>query len=221
MARLPLPAGQLTELAGVAVTFQYLNRMVNIFLGESPLPQGTPAGLRGGLMRMTGKMMLALGARSPARGRVAGPAAASAAARRAVLGGRQSRASPTRSPARPPQSARPAPARSRSPCATSSSASSRRWNGLPPGLSRSWADDAVSTLAPQHRAAGRLALLTALASYQVGESDIEEFRQDSPGDEALIELTSWASLAAARRVGTWLGEQRHGTSVARAAVRDQ
>jgi AhpD family alkylhydroperoxidase len=212
IAGAPAP-GQLPELAGVAVTFQYLNRMVNIFLGESPLPQGTPAGLRGGLMRMTGKMMLALGARSPV------PGASLDLLPQAPLPGELSWAA---------GNPRIADAFARSAAAIDAAGARSvpqpvrdlvlgelaTWDGLPPGLSRSWAGDAVATLAPQHRAAGRLALLTALASYQVGESDIGEFRQDSPGDQTLIELTSWASLAAARRAGAWLGES------SRAAVKD-
>jgi hypothetical protein len=35
---------------------------------------------------------------------------------------------------------------------------------------------------------------------------VDEFRTDQPGDQTLIELTSWASLAAARRVGSWMVE---------------
>jgi hypothetical protein len=59
------------------------------------------------------------------------------------------------------------------------------------------------SLPPTDRPAGRSALLTALASYQVGPSVIEEFRIGRPADGALTELTAWASLAAARRVGSW------------------
>jgi hypothetical protein len=77
------------------------------------------------------------------------------------------------------------------------------WNGDLPGASRAWVEDAVSGLAAVDRPAGRLAMLTALASYQVDPSVIEEFRNDRSADETLIELTSWASLAAARRVGSW------------------
>ncbi|WP_326564778.1 hypothetical protein [Micromonospora peucetia] len=36
-----------TELIAVAVAFEYLNRMVNIFLVESPIPDTMPAFLRG------------------------------------------------------------------------------------------------------------------------------------------------------------------------------
>jgi len=54
------------------------------------------------------------------------------------------------------------------------------------------------------RSAARLALLTALASYQADEGVIEVFRIQQPGDDKLIAATAWASFTAARRVGTWL-----------------
>ena len=209
----PAEPGQIPELAGVAVTFHYLNRMVNIFLGESPLPQGTPAGFRSVLMRMTGKMMLALGARSPAAGasldllpQAPLPADLSWAAGNPAIAGAFARATAAIEAAGAHTVPRPVRDLVLGQLAG--------WDGRPPGLSRAWADDAVSTLDPGHRAAGRLALLTALASYQVGESDIDEFRRGNPGDEALVELTAWASLAAARTVGAWLAESP------RAAVTD-
>jgi hypothetical protein len=80
------------------------------------------------------------------------------------------------------------------------------WDGQPAGLSRSWADAMVARLPVAARPAGRLALLTAFAPYQVVLADIEEFRRDQPRGEELVALTSWASLAAARRVGAWLDE---------------
>src|SRR3984957_9324550 len=54
------PPGNFAELAGVAVTFQYLNRMVTIFLPESPLPPMTPKAIGGWVMGM-----LASGMTSP------------------------------------------------------------------------------------------------------------------------------------------------------------
>jgi hypothetical protein len=78
------------------------------------------------------------------------------------------------------------------------------WHGEPRGLSRAWVDSAVSGLPEADRPAGRLALLTALASFQVDRSVVRMFRASQPGDSALVELTAWASLAAARRVGAWI-----------------
>jgi hypothetical protein len=49
-----------------------------------------------------------------------------------------------------------------------------------------------------------LALVIALASYQVDEGLVDDFRGTAPDDRTLVELASWASMAAARRVSTWL-----------------
>ena len=66
----------------------------------------------------------------------------------------------------------------------------------------------VAGLAPADRPAGRLAILTALASYQVSDAIIDEFRRGGGTDRALIEVTSWAALVAARRVGSWIADPR-------------
>jgi hypothetical protein len=83
------------------------------------------------------------------------------------------------------------------------------WHGERRGPSRAWVESAVSGLPTADRAAGRLALLTALASGQVDRSVVRRFRASrpgdtAPGDTALVELTAWASFAAARRAGTWI-----------------
>ena len=56
----------------------------------------------------------------------------------------------------------------------------------------------------QYQPAGRLALLTALASQQVDEMVIQDFRKQHPEDESLIAAAAWAAFAAARKVGSWL-----------------
>jgi hypothetical protein len=76
------------------------------------------------------------------------------------------------------------------------------WDGEPPGPGRSWAGVAAADLPAADRAVGRLALLTALASYQVCPADVDAVRPG--GEEGLIGLTAWASMAAARRIGSWL-----------------
>jgi len=54
------------------------------------------------------------------------------------------------------------------------------------------------------KAAGRLALLTALASYQVDEGIVLVFRVHFPEDDKLLGTLAWASFTAARRIGSWL-----------------
>jgi AhpD family alkylhydroperoxidase len=205
---LALPADQLPELIGVAVTFQYLNRMVNVFLADSPLPPGLPAGARSRALRVFARVMRMLAGRArqpgasldllPAAplpadlGWAAGaPVLAGAFARAAQaieLGGSRSVPEPVRELV---------------------TAELAGWDGQPPGLDGSWVADAVARLAPADRPAGRLALLTAMASYRVHQGLVDEFRLGRPGDlgtgdEALVELTAWASFAAARQVGSWL-----------------
>jgi AhpD family alkylhydroperoxidase len=198
-----IPAGQFAEIAGVAFTFHYLNRMVNVFLGESPLPPSAPRVVTGPMMRVLASVLLSSGRRGLVPGAAldllpaaelpadiawasAEPRIAAALARAAAAIG--AGAEQVVSPA----------------VREVVGAKLSWWNGQAPGMSRAWADEAVAALAQADRAAGRLALLTALASYQVLPRDIEDFREHQPGDDALIVLTSWAAMAAARRISSWL-----------------
>ncbi|GII02148.1 carboxymuconolactone decarboxylase family protein [Planobispora takensis] len=219
--RPPLHDGHVRELTAVAVTFHYLNRMVNVFLGDSPLPPHVPPGARGPAMRLLGLLMRPAARRPvvPGQSRTLLPVASlpadlawargtpyleGAFARAAAAieeGGRRSAPGPVRELL---------------------AATLEDWDGRPAGLGRGWAAEAASALPPAQRPAGRLALLTALASYQVDEEVVGEFlraqarervfrtgpgerapRAES-GERALVELTAWASLAAARRAGAWL-----------------
>lgn len=191
------------ELVGTAVLLQYLNRMVNIFLGSVPLPPGVPTMALGTVMRVLGRMMRTAAAAPHPPGAALdllppaavpadlawasdSPTVADAVARACAVmdaAGQRSVSEPVR---------------------VLVTAELAGWHGEPRGPSRAWVEDAVSALPEPHRAAGRLALLTALASYQIDRAVVAEFRRRQPGDTALIELTSWAALAAARRAGGWI-----------------
>jgi hypothetical protein len=67
------------------------------------------------------------------------------------------------------------------------------------GLSSSWVDQAVAEVPAADRAVAKLALLTALASFQIDADVVASARHDCADDAALIDLTAWASLTAARR----------------------
>lgn len=199
----PFAIEQLPEFAGVAVTFHYLNRMVTVFCEDSPLPAVLPATLAGGMMRVLGRFL-----RSTARGELEPGAALDLlpeapmpddlgwAAGRQVIADAFARAIAAIETA----GARAVDDRVRD-LVTSELAG---WSGQAVGLGRSWADDALTKLANPDRPAGRLALLIAFAPHQVGPRDIEEFRRGQRSEEDLISLAAWASLAAARRVGSWL-----------------
>jgi AhpD family alkylhydroperoxidase len=202
----PAPEAQAPELIGVAVAFHYYNRVVNVFLRESPFPSHVPESAKpkarevlGGVLRPAAvgpsagdSVSLLPSAPLPndlgwARGN---PVIADAFARAFAVfeaGGVRSVPAGVRALVRGRLSV---------------------WDGRPPGLSRSWVEDPVATLPPSERAAGRLALTIALASFQVDEGMVEEFRRTAPEDEALLELASWAGMAAARRISSWLAEAR-------------
>ncbi|MCG5216084.1 carboxymuconolactone decarboxylase family protein [Streptosporangium soli] len=200
---LPLPPEHIRELLAVAVTFHYFNRMVNVFLGDSPLPPEMPAGARGPALRVFGWLM------RPAARKVMPPGDALGLLPAAPLPDDLSWAAGTPSLAAAFAGATAAieeAGRRSVPDAVRElvTAELTGWDGRPAGLSRAWAADAVAPLPAAQRPAGRLALLTALASYQVDQAAVAEFRQTEPDERALVELTAWASLSAARRVGSWL-----------------
>ncbi|MFD7659889.1 carboxymuconolactone decarboxylase family protein [Actinosynnema sp. NPDC059797] len=199
----PFPADQAAEVVGTAVVLHYLNRMVNLFLGELPLPPGAPAASMVVVRRVLVHLIKSAERRGPRPGASldllpdaplpddlrwaeGNPAVAGAFARGAAAVERAGR--------------RSAPDEVRELV----SAHLARWDGRPLGVSRAWVEEAVGDLPPGHRATGRLALLTALASYQVDQGVIDDFRAVSPTDRALIDVTSWASMAAARRIGGWM-----------------
>jgi hypothetical protein len=49
-----------------------------------------------------------------------------------------------------------------------------------------------------------LVLLTALAPHQVDETVIRSFADPKNEQEKILGAISWASFAAARRIGSWL-----------------
>jgi AhpD family alkylhydroperoxidase len=200
---LPFPPEQAPEHIGVAVVFHYLNRMVNVFLADSPFPPGLSAGARGRVQGLVGRLLRPIAGRRREPGAALGllPPAPLAddlawAAGAPSIGAAFARAAAALDAA----GTRTVPA----PVRALVAAELAGWDGAPAGISRAWVETAVAELAPADRPAGRLALLTALASYQVDAPVVEAYRRAQPGDAALVELTAWASLAAARRVGSWL-----------------
>jgi len=199
-AKPPFPPAQGPELAGVAVLLHYFNRMVNVFLRDVPLPPGVPALALSPVLRVLGWVM-------------------AGATRRPHLPGN----SLDLLPAAPlPEdlswtvgNATMAQAFGRA-CAAIDDAGRRAvpaavrelvhlnlagWRGGPRGISRSWVEQLVAGLPDAERPAGRLALLVAFASYQVDAGVIANCRRAGADDRTLVEITSWAAMAAARWQG--------------------
>ena len=202
----PFSAGEAPQFIGTAVGFHYINRMVNVFLEDSPfdllpkrlrwlekwLPRvaGRWVGRRvlGVSIRPGDALELLPPAELPDDLAWAAPNAsvAGAFARLAAVideVGRRTLSAEVRARVRVHVDA---------------------WNGEERPISGRWVEDALVDLDEAPRAAGRLALLTALASYRVTPEVVASFREHHPSDEQLIAVTAWASFTAARRVGTWL-----------------
>lgn len=212
----PFPAGHVPQLVGVAVTFHYLNRVVNVFLGDSPLPPGLPDGARRRAGKVLGRVMRGPALRDTRPGDSIGLLAAAppapdldwAAAERRVHDafGRAAATVDAAAASSVPTAVRELVA-----------AELADWDGTPPGLSRSWADGPVGALPAADQPAARLALLVAKASYQVDDDVVGAYREGQPVDAALVELVSWAGLAAARVEGGRLARTRPGAGTERAA----
>lgn len=185
------------ELIGVAVAFHYLNRMVNVFLGPSPLPPAVPASARRVARSVLGHFLKPADA-TPGAALTLLPEAAPPGDLGWAKGNETIEAAFTRAAGVIDDAARASvPARVREVV--------RRelafWPGSSPALTASWVEPAIVGLPASERATARLALLTAIASYQVDATVVDAFRRYQPSDRALVELVAWASLSAARSLG--------------------
>lgn len=200
----PFPPEQAPELIGVAVAFQYYNRMVTVFLRDSPFPSHVPESAKPKARRVLGGVLRpsADGGARPGESLGLLPAAPLPD----DLSWARGNASVADAFARAYAAVDEAGSRS-VPESVRSLVHGRlsTWDGQAPGISRSWVVEATAGLPEADRPAGRLALAIAHAAYQVDDDLVDEFRRTAPGDGTLIELAAWASMAAARRVSTWLG----------------
>ena len=92
----------------------------------------------------------------------------------------------------------------------------RAWQGEPPGLSQAWVNRVIAGFTGADRASAKLALLTALAPYQVDEEIIRAVRQYHASDAYLVGVVAWAAFEAARKVASWLQPTTERKEVGRA-----
>lgn len=203
----PFIAAQAAELIGVVVTFHYLNRMVNIFLSDYLLPprlrggarrrvkQGISRALRPMLRQesIPGESLSLLpepAAPADVRWSSGNPVLTATAVRTAAAfeaAGERWLSDPVRALVLDRLSA---------------------WGGEDMGLDREWCEEAIEVLPARDRAAGRLAMLTAFASYRVDHHVVDAYRATEPSDAALVEATAWASYATAHVIGDRLASTR-------------
>lgn len=202
LATPPFTTKESPAFIGTAVMFHYINRMVTILLGSSPLP------FTSGLPKKVAMQMAAWffgGAiRTPKE-----PGASLELLPEAALPDDLAWAEP--SPVISGAFARFAnviekygelalSADVRKAVATTV----QNWEGREPDMNNLWCEEAIAQLTETDKAAGRLALLTALAPYHVDESVVNAFTSTFPGDDRLIAALAWSSFTAARKIGSWL-----------------
>lgn len=196
----PFDAADAPEILGTTVTFHYLNRMVRLFLPDSPVPDAAPAKGRGPVMRMVARAM------RPDAGTTVTPGTALGLLPAAPLPAGLDWARPN-----------PAVAGALARAVASVDAAAERWvpepvrdllhtelavhDGTAPGPTRAWLGSATEGIDAGHLPTARLALLVALNPHQITDADLDEFRALHPGDQELVELASWAALTAAVRIG--------------------
>ena len=78
------------------------------------------------------------------------------------------------------------------------------WFGEQVPMSRLWLDETVSQLTPELQPAARLALLTARSAWQVDKAVIDEYRKVQSSEKKLLQTVAWASYTATRRISSWL-----------------
>jgi AhpD family alkylhydroperoxidase len=203
VAMLPQPfsAHEAPEITGTAIAFHYINRMANVFLGDSLLP------LPGPIRTITHRLYAATAGKKVVRSLTPGASLrfvseAQLPAEFAWAEQNQSIAKAFAGFAATVEEAGEVVL----PANVRELVNERlaEWHGEDMPISRRWVEDAVSDLPETDRAAARLALLVALASYQIDDEIIEAFRYHYPFDAHLISASAWASLAAARRISSWL-----------------
>jgi len=200
LASPPFGTADAPELIGTAVAFHYINRIVTILLGDSPVPGP-------GLMREAAKRPAGLWFSRAVR-RPKEPGAALALLPDVPV---------------PPElgwaaaSPHVAGAFARFASAATEAgeealdADMRRcvieridaWRGEHLGLDQAWIDDAVRCLRPPARPLAQLALLTAMDPHRIDQRMVETMRSDL-GDGRLLAVLAWSSFSASRRIATWL-----------------
>lgn len=203
---LPFPVEQAPELIGTVVLLHYLNRMVSVFLGELPLPPGVPRVALGPVLRVLRHQIQRAARIDHAPGQsldLLPPAPLPRQLRWAEGNATVAHAFARAAAAFDVAGVRAAPPRVH----RLLEAELRAWSGQPRGLSRAWVTDYTRDLPAAERPIARLALLTAFAPHQVDTAVVEACQLD---DRTLIELTSWASMAAARQIGerVWLAAEK-------------
>lgn len=196
----PFPAEQVPEIVGTLVHFHFLNRVINVLLNGTFLP-GTERAQR--IARRVAGKVLAKRVRAE---RTPGGAVGLTGGNSLPTDLAWAAPNPAIADAFAGLAAEAARAVGDSvphPVAGLVERTLDSWDGKAPGLGRNWLTKPVDSVAPADQPAARLALLTAMAPFQVTDDDVTAFRVRHPEDADLLALLTWAAFTTARRIGAW------------------
>lgn len=178
----PIPPDKAPELIAVAITFHYLNRMVNVFLPESPFPSRVPGNALAVVKRLAARLMAHL----------------------ARPGHRPGESLDLLPPAQVPPDLAWATGSPAIADAFARAYATIDAVAVPAPIRELIQSELVARTCAPAEPIARLAWLIAFESYKVTDALIADFRAQYPDDRALIEFASWASLTAARAAGATL-----------------
>ena len=201
----PFSKNEAPEVIGTALSYHFINRMVAVFLGKSPLPVNTDSAL----MRNIGT-------------RIFGATAGKSIANKQVEVGNSLSFIPEVILPKDFSWAEPNQAIAKAYAGFSAlmekagqetiapeirtllEQNLNNWQGEEMGISRQWLEEAIQGLDSKHLSTARLVFLTALSPYQVDEEIIKDFQKNHPTESELLSACCWASYATTKRISQWL-----------------
>lgn len=207
-AHAPFSQREAPEIIGTAVCLHYFNRVVNVFLEQSPLPLPSALGWARGIFERLAAKSLAGRTTNTQRLTTASSCGLSSADLPADLQWARTNGATADAFARMAHVVDNI-------CSTFVPVQIRafvtariaRWNGerLP---EKAWATSAVQSLPEVDRPLATLLLLTSFASHRVDARDVAaaraSFGTETEWDKTLLGGVAWAAFCAARRASTWL-----------------
>ena len=93
------------------------------------------------------------------------------------------------------------------------STSLKKWLGEKKGISNAWLEMEVKPYSEAEKAMARLILLAAYQPYKILPLHIKEFQKHFPEDSSLLAACAWGSWQATKRINSWISAPFQNTEV--------
>ena len=202
----PVAGERMAEAIGVLFAFHMINRIVAVYLDESPLPPSLPAAAAGTASALLGRLL------APTARRPVVPGAGMDLLPDAGSGPAWAAARPPLAAALARVSAAVAAAGSRVLGAAARAAVEAAvvahvgHAARPPALTADWISPLLVDVPGADQPATRLALLTAVSPHRVRDAEVAAVRAVGAGDAELLAITAWAAHCAAQRAAAAAAE---------------